>query len=240
MKRITLALIAMLIALTVSAQTNYVLITGVSNYGTGNPDHNLVSTTKDAKDLSKLFRQMPNTKVTVLTSKYATAENVTKKLKAILTVAKKDDKIFFFFSGHGAKDNMVYYQGGMYNYGDFVKVLSKAKTSNIYCFIDCCNSGNAKGYIEDPAYSSNHDMTFFLASRDVENSREDPILLRNGFLTQALLKGLRGMSDTNKDKAVTVSELYTYVYNDVLKKNEEQHTQLVCPKNAVNSVLVKW
>lgn len=238
MKRFAITLISMIFALTLSAQTTYVLLTGVSNYN--DPVNNLQSTTKDVKDLAAIFKQFPNTKTVMLTSKHATAENVTKKLKAILTLAKKEDRIIFFFSGHGSTDNMVYYNGGFYNYGSLINLFATAKTDKVYAFIDCCHSGFAKKYAEDPAYTSNHKMTLFLASREEEKSREDSQLLRNGLFTQSLLNGLRGLCDSNKDKAVTVSELYTYMYKEVLKLNPEQHTQLVCTKDALDAVLLKW
>lgn len=240
MKRITITLISMLFALTLSAQTTYVLLAGVSNYGTGNPEHNLQSTTRDVKDMTAIFKQFPNTKTVTITSKYATAENITKKLNAILTLAKKNDRIFFFFSGHGGDDNMVCYQGGLYNYGSLMKLFAKAKTDQVYAFIDCCNAGCAKKYADDATYTANHPMTFFLASRGEEYSKEDASLLRNGYFTQALLKGLRGMSDSNEDRAVTVSELYKYVYNEVVKINPEQHPQLVSSKDALDAVILKW
>ena len=237
MKRFAITLISMLFALTLSAQTTYVLLTGVSNYN--DPKNNLQSTTKDVKDLAAIFKQFPNTKTVMLTSKHATAENVTKKLKAILTLAKKEDRIIFFFSGHGSTDNMVYYNGGFYNYGSLIKLFATAKTDKVYAFIDCCHSGTAKKFAEDPAYTSNHKMTLFLATRDDEFSK-DNVLLRNGIFTQLLLNGLRGLSDSNKDKAITVSELYTYMYKEVLKVEPRQHTQLVCTKDALDAVLLKW
>lgn len=238
MKRIAITLISMLFALTLSAQTTYVLLAGISNYD--DPRNNLMSSTRDVKDLKAVFDQFSNTKTVLITSKYATAENITKKLNAILTLAKKEDRIFFFYSGHGIKDNMVCYHGGLYNYGALLKMFAKAKTDQVYAFFDCCFSGSAKKFAENTAYTSNHKMTLFLASRDDEVSVEDHNLIRNGFFTQALLKGLRGMSDKNHDKAVTVSELYAYIYQDVLKQNDEQHPQLVCSKDALDAVLLQW
>ena len=85
-----------------------------------------------------------------------------------------------------------------------------------------------------------NDQAFFVACRADEYSVESPIL-GAGYFTQALLKGLRGKSDKDNNRQITVMELFKYIYSDVLKRsNEQQHPQLIAPPSMHNVVLTKW
>lgn len=81
-------------------------------------------------------------------------------------------------------------------------------------------------------------------------SQEDSGWIGAGYLTQALLKGIRGMADTDHNKEVTVMELFKYIYKDVTARVEKrnsnapddrykvrQHPQLVAAKRSYNMVL---
>lgn len=82
-----------------------------------------------------------------------------------------------------------------------------------------------------------------MSSRADEYSIEHP-WVGHGFFTQALLKGLRGKADANKDKKITVRELFNYVYNDVqhstANMEASQHPQLIGVKEVADAVVVDW
>jgi uncharacterized caspase-like protein len=71
---------------------------------------------------------------------------------------------------------------------------------------------------------------------------------KHSIFGQAVIKGLRGMADKNRDRSVTLIELYEYVYNEVVSRMNGsrevggmvQHPQLICPSRANNVVLAKW
>lgn len=244
MKKISMILLPLLfLVLQVNAQRTYALLAGVSNYN--DKEVNLANTTKDVKEMQTVWKQQ-GAVVATITSKYATPENIMKKLDAIVKLAKAEDKIIFFFSGHGTAGSIVGYGPMLLPYKEIVKKLSTARTQNIFCFVDACKSGSVTddaGSNYSWGQATGNKITFMMASRSSELSWENQ-WLGNGFFSQAVLKGLRGKADANGDRKITIAELYKYVYADVTErtKNSEapQHPQLIGPKSHFNVVLTKW
>ena len=83
-----LLLTLLLIVLQVNAQRTYALLAGVSNYN--DTEVNLANTTKDVKEMQSVWKQQ-GAVVATITSKYATPENIMKKLDAIVKLAKAED-----------------------------------------------------------------------------------------------------------------------------------------------------
>ena len=243
MKRIALFFIAALISIGINAQKTYALLTGISNYGFDGL--NLRNTTKDVKQLKKILDQQDMI-VTTLTSKYATRENMEKKLNAIIQLAKPEDRIIFFFSGHGNTGSFLAYGPQSFSYRELMSFFAKAKAKEVFCFIDACMSGSA-GEIFEYDWSNDPNIhkgvTFFMSSRAEEYSTENN-WIGHGFFTQALLKGLRGKADKNGDRNVTVIELFNYIYNDVTARTHDyeqiQHPQLIGPGSSHNTILTNW
>lgn len=223
----------------INART-FVLATGVSNYG--DPWSNLTQTTKDAKRFKALFETQTKD-ITLLTSKNVTRENVLAKLRAISNRARKGDRVIFFYSGHGMPGAICGYDMPI-AYDDIIDVLSGSDASEKICFIDACYAGSineknsSKGW--QKSIKGTKDQAFFVSCRGDEYSVENPII-GAGYFTQALLKGLRGKSDIDKNKEVTVIELFKYIYKDVLRRSKEsQHPQLIAPESMYDIVLMKW
>lgn len=238
MKRITTMLALLLVVVICNART-FVLATGVSNYG--NEDVNLSQTTKDAKRFKEVMSTQTKD-ITLLTSKNVTKANVLEKLRAICNRAQKGDQIIFFYSGHGMPGAICGYDQPIL-YDDIVNILSSSSASQKICYIDACHAGSmAKA--TDTDWTKNvkelKDQIFFVSCRADEYSSESPFL-GAGYFTQALLKGLRGKSDSDNNKEITVLELFKYIYEDVLKRSKEkQHTQLIAPKSMYDVVVAKW
>lgn len=213
-----------------SART-FVLCTGVSDYA----DPQINDLTRPGKD-AVLFGKLMKTQtqdVTVLTSKHATAENIISSLRYICSVAKAEDRIIFFFSGHGGPDMIVAHDATI-AYSTLDSVLKTAKSKTVMCFIDACFAGTAASNVR-----SNY--VFFVSSRPDEVSQEEPHWVGAGFLSQALMKGMRGKADYNGDRKVTVIELFRYIYKDVTtRSSEEQHPQLIASKSMYDTVVVQW
>lgn len=244
MKTKVLILLFTLISFGVQAQKTYVLLTGVSNYGT--KDNNLHNSTKDVKSLKTIFESQKAI-VGVLTGKNVTRDNLEKKLNAIVQLAKPEDKIIFFFSGHGMIGGFVAYGPDIISYSYLTDIFSKAKTRNVFCFIDACMSGSSaasavEGETED-RYIFNKNITFVSSSRILEQSIEND-WVGHGFFTQALLKALRGKADVNQDRNITLMELFNYIYNDVTartnKGEKTQHPQLIGPSSLYETIITSW
>lgn len=248
MKRIILvAVIGLLCAVQMNAQRTYVLAAGVSAYQEQNK---LSQTTKDVKAFAKLMKtQTPD--VTVLTSQYASRENILEKLRAICNRAGKNDRVVFFFSGHGGSGAMCAYDGNggnyMLSYTDLMAVLKSSQAKEKICYVDVCHAGSAANVLntKEKSYTWSKDasgaqIVFFVSSRADEYSNENS-WTGAGFFTRALLKGLQGKADANSDREITVIELFKYIYNDVVSRsNKGQHPQLIASKSAYQIVLTKW
>lgn len=231
----------LIMVINVQART-FVLCIGVSSYQ--NSDNNLSQTTKDAKQFKSVIEN--HTKdITILTSKYANKENILEKLRAISNRAQKGDKIILFFSGHGYHGGIVAHDKHL-TYQEVNDVLSKSSASAKICFVDACHAGSVNG-VRDNSRSykapSSGNIIYMMSSRADEYSIEHP-WVGHGFFTQALLKGLRGKADANRDKKITVRELFNYVYNDVqhttANMEASQHPQLIGVKEVAEAVVVDW
>lgn len=241
MRRIAFSLLLVIIsAIAINART-FVLVTGVSNYGDVN--NNLTQSTKDAKRFKDVMETQTKD-ITILTSSNVTRANVLEKLSAICNRAQKGDQVVFFYSGHGMPGGICGYDTSI-SYDDIVKILSASEASAKICYIDACHAGSmssaAKSYDSwAKEAKSFNDQAFFVSCRSDELSFEHPFL-GAGLFTQALIKGLKGKSDKNGDKNITVIELFRYIHGDVMKhSNELQHPQLIAPESMYDVVVSKW
>lgn len=235
-------LIMIFLAEIMNAQTTYVMSIGVSKYADSN--NNLSQTTKDAKS----FRDIMNIhtdKITLLTSRYANRDNILKKLNSLSKLAKEDDKLIIFYSGHG-------YPGGIYPYDEPVSyqeindILKCSKAKEKICIFNACHTGSISDVKKEMATykaPSSGNIIYIMSSRADEFSYEHPIA-GHCIFTTGMLKGLRGKADANNDKKITVSELFNYVYNDVVHTTASldlsQHPQLIGVKSVADAVIVDW
>lgn len=227
--------------LNIQART-FVICVGVSVYQ--NSANNLSQTTKDAKQFKAVMEN--HTKdITILTSKYANKNNVLEKLRALCNRAGKEDKIIFFFSGHGYPGGIVAHDAHI-TYQDLNNMLSQSSASAKICFVDACHAGSVEDVKDNTRQykaPTTGNIIYMMSSRANEYSIEHP-WVGHGFFTQALLKGLRGKADANKDKKITVKELFNYVYNDVqhttANMEASQHPQLIGVKAVADAVVVDW
>lgn len=223
----------------------FVLIAGVSNYE--NEQVNLAQTTKDAKAFKKVMDSQTKD-IILLTSKYASKTNILNKMTVICNKARSTDRIIFFFSGHGMPGGICTSTEDVISYTELVNLLSTSQAHEKICFIDACHSGSVAN---EKAFSSKNlslstlskgksDQIYFVGCRGDEYSIENN-WVGAGFFSQALIKGLRGKSDTNENKEITVIELFKYIYKDVVKRSKYgQHPQLIAPKNMYETIVATW
>lgn len=229
MKRFTTSILSILLLCFMVQARTFVLVTGVSNYG--NADINLQQTTKDAKAFKRVMETQTKD-ITLLTSSNANRTNILSKLKAICNRAQASDRIIFYFSGHGMPGAICTYDNAL-TYDDLVATLATSAAKEKICFIDACHAGTAsqsqKAASADKenknqlskAIKGKKGQVFFVGCRGDEYSFEHP-WVGAGFFTQATIKGLRGKSDSNSDKNITVKELFKYIYNDVTQRSKQK------------------
>lgn len=241
MKR-TLILLAVLLFMAGNAMAGrtYVLVAAVSNYQNSSAD--LPTTTNDAKRVAKLW-QRHSQDVSLITSRYATREKLLSKLQEIAVAANSDDRIVFFFSGHGSDGCIIAYDMNPVYYTEIIDILAASKAGNKQVFIDACKAGSATGIGQNDRWReklANGNIVFMLASRGEELSVADNFMMA-GWFSHAYLKGIEGRADANSDRIVTVMELFTYIYNDVTSRSKnKQHPQLIATKEHQNDTVLTW
>lgn len=240
MKRLLFIILCIFLYANGRAQNTYVLVTGVSRYQDEN--NNLAQTTKDAKAFAELMKSQTKN-VSILTSSYASRTGIISMLNKICDTVKPEDRIIFYYSGHGSPGGIYVYDGYL-PYSDLIEVFSKANCKEIISFVDACHAGSIVSK-KDNSYEwakrvQQTDMIFYMACRGDEYSYEHP-WVGNGYFTQSLLKGLRGKSDSNRDKLITVQELFRYIHADVVRRSDdEQHPQLIASPASYEKILARW
>lgn len=223
MKRIISIIIGCVVAFAIHAET-YVVCVGIGNYS--DPKiQNLTKTEADAKAMAEFYKK-GTTNVITITGKYATKSQILNSLKSQFARAKANDKIIFFFSGHGYPGGFCPYdmtkiEEGL-KYSDVISIMQKSKAKSKFIFADACHSGAIRqdGSGSEPKSGN---VLLFLSSRGNEYSAESPFLA-NGYFTKHLLRGLGGGADSNRDKRITAKELFNYVSDGVKSQtNNQQH-----------------
>jgi WD40 repeat protein len=221
----------------VTAPTRVFLVAvGVSHYR--DDKQNLTYAHKDANDLIGFWTDQgkqgkPETVQTLpLIDADATKEKIV-EAKSFLAKAGVDDVVILFIAGHGLLDA----EGGYYfgtadidfrhpsgrglTYEAIEGVLDGIQARKKLLLIDTCHAGEvdkgeefalAQALFANLQRSTGAEVIAAVSGADVARENSD---WTNGAFTSALLKGLRGSADSNKDGTVTISELRNYVIKQV-------------------------
>ncbi len=166
--------------------------------------------------------------IRILIDEDATRLKILQALNEIFLKADDNDVVMLYYSGHGLEGTFIPidYDGtnNLISHEEVKDILNRSKAKHKICYLDACYSGSllaAKGpfsnsllYFYDELDKTPGGTAFFLSSKNKEFSLEDGGL-RQGIFSHFLIKGLKGMADFNKDKTITVKELFDYVYKNV-------------------------
>lgn len=213
----------------------YVLAVGVSKYQ--NPDYNLDLAAKDARDLAAVFEKQSGklySKVIVrlLTDDKATKDEVLGGLEWLKREVTSRDVGVMFLAGHGMNDNTGNYYFLPHNVDvtqlvrtgiaqNDIKITLNALAGKAIFFVDSCHSGNALGTAKTRAItdvnafvselaSAENGVIVFTASTGRQLSQESASW-GNGAFTKAVVEGLNGKADFQKNGKITHKGLDYYV-----------------------------
>jgi uncharacterized caspase-like protein len=229
------------------ASDTYAVIVAVEDYKVMTAlDGDLKYTVDDAMKMTKFLMSkeggsVPKENIYLLTNKKARKANIIYYTKQLFAKAKEGDKVIFYFSGHGTKGAFVPYDvtksGRNLLYFAEVKSLFKvAKCKTKLLYADACFSGGLKEKSSKKLKKiltknsnlkaiSNQQIAVMLSSSKNETSIEMP-RLKQGLFTYAIIKGLKGLADKNKDNIITIEELFKYVhYYTVTTAKKVNHSQ---------------
>jgi len=172
---------------------------------------------------------LPDEQVRVLIDEEATRENVMGSMDELFGMAGPNDLIIFYFSGHGLNGSFLPIDFDGFNnkiiHEEIAAAFNKSKARFKLCLADACHSGSliAMRSVEpEPElvkfYSSlakSVSGTALLMSSKAEETSLESSGLRQGVFSHFLIRGLKGEADTNKDKVVTVQELFDFINDKV-------------------------
>jgi hypothetical protein len=216
----------------------WVVIVGIAAYENIKP---LTYTKDDAYRMYAFYKSpeggsLPDHQIALLIDEDATRKNVINAIKNIYSQAGKDDIIIFYFSGHGVegafitsefdKDDNEDYKGLLWH-EELQYVFEQSPAKYKYLIADACHAGSftkaskqsntqSRGAFYEAFEQSKGGFVLLLSCMGDEVSLETRGV-RQGVFSHYLLRGLKGESDSDKDRIVSVIELFDYI--DVNVKN---------------------
>ncbi|PIE86187.1 MAG: hypothetical protein CSA05_01925 [Bacteroidia bacterium] len=248
MKKNTLTTILLLTLLQFSlvAQKKHVLIVGIADYLHDIPDLHYSD-----DDAYRFYAYMKSTKggsvpdenIAILIDEAATRANILRTMDKIFSKAGKDDILLFYFSGHGGEGFFCPYETSndpksLLLHEDIKKVFKRHKVKNKIVLGDACHAGSIYEGTNHSTPSANAiktNVVIIMSSKYDQTSQENP-KLRQGTFSYYLLRGLQGKADANKDKYITLEELFPYIKANVMNFTQNRQTPFIegkAPKNMI-------
>jgi uncharacterized caspase-like protein len=236
----------------------YAVVVGVANYKNLGPSTgDLRYTLNDAKNfrdvlLSGTMGHVRPENIDILLDEKASKKNILDAMARQFSKADANDRVIFFFSGHGTKTFFVPYDVSVYNpetrlyFHEIKRIYQRSAAAYKLLIADACYSGALKGSGSDARKPQNDSrnaevqVAIMLSSTGNEISVEYPSL-NQGVFSHFLIQGLKGAADGNKDKRVTIEELYYYVrdntYAFVKKRTGKSQRPILFGKFERNMVM---
>jgi len=167
---------------------------------------------------------LPDNQIKILVDEDATRSNIIGALKSTFLKADENDVIFFYYSGHGLAGSLIPVDYDGYNNqlmnSEITQIFNQSNAKHKVIFSDACYSGSLLA-MKSPLnqmmrkYYQSFEQTegglaFLTSSKSEEVSLEDSGL-RQGVYTHFLIRGLQGEADKDRNKIVTISELFNFV-----------------------------
>jgi hypothetical protein len=208
----------------------WAVIVGVSRYSSM---PSLKYTDDDAFKIHAFFKgpeggALPDAQVKLLIDEEATRKHILDGFRDMAAKAGENDVLLFYFSGHGIKGAFLPqdFDGKHFvvQHSDLMEIMEKSRAKSKIIIADACHSGSfgikGQGYEQTldnfyDAFDKSEGGTVMLLSSKAEETSVESNGLRQGIFSHFLIRGLKGSANMNGDKIVTVSELFTYVSENV-------------------------
>lgn len=220
----------------------WAVLVGVAQY---NQLQVLRYTDDDAYKLSGFLRSpeggaVPESQMAVLIDEDAKRDAIIQALVRAANQADENDVLIFYFSGHGIEGAFLPVDfDGVHNklpHAEIRDILNISRAKSKIVLADACHSGSlftAKtpvSQVLEKYYAafalSKGGLALLLSSRSNEYSLEDN-KLRAGVFSYYLMKGVRGIADSNMNGVITVQELFTYLHANVRSYTLNAQTPLL-------------
>lgn len=221
--------------------STYAVIVGISKYENLSIDEQLDFADKDATVFadylkSKAGGSVPEENIRLLINETATFSAIYEAINWLTEKCGKDDKAYFYFSGHGDLENFTIAQDGYlisYNTpkGNYVynavsidylnkiaNTLSVRNNGKVILITDACHSGSLAGNKSGPYLAA--EQLRKTAANEIRMTSCDKNQLSNentvwggghGAFSYYLIKGLQGQADIKPDGIITVNEIKNFM-----------------------------
>ena len=239
MKKLLCVALLLLIMPCMVKATTYLVSIGISDYPGTSLDLNLP--VNDAQTITWVYSKNKDLRYCQLLNENATRANIIKAMDKVFSMAKANDVVVLYYSGHGYEGGFRVYDTNL-SYNEIREAMAKTKCKNKMIFADACFSGqlrsnNKNSTANESAKKAN--VMLFLSSRNDEVSIENSAM-ENGFFTTYLQKGLKGAADKNEDRIITAKELFDYVHKNVIRISNNQQHPVMWGKFSDNMTVMKW
>lgn len=206
-------------------QATYAVIVGIADYKiTDYRNGDLRYADQDARRFGEFLRSstggaVPAQNIVLLINRNATKASIVSALR-LFEKAAPSDRVIFYFSGHGLRGGFLPYDVSATNpatvlsHREVKTAFKPSAASTKLCIADACLSGSmtAREAWNSPASQevASSNVVLMLSSRSTQPSVESG-LRRGGVFTHFLLSGLGGKADANRNRTVTIKELYDYL-----------------------------
>lgn len=211
----------------------YALVVGVALY---NHTKSLKYTDDDAYRIYAFLKSpeggaLPDEQITLLIDEAATRSSILTAMEKTARKAGPEDIIFVYLSGHGLQGTFVPHDfDGKKNLVTYQELFDKldASTGKHKIFIaDACHSGSMVAYAKAPIdeqiaflydqFEQTGSGTAFISSSKSEEVSLEHGGMRQGIFSHYLIRGLKGEANRDKDRIITVHELYNFLSSEVKK-----------------------
>lgn len=232
------------------AARTWVLVVGLLEWKREDYFNPFPKTNRKDAVLVNSFRNkgVPNSHILYIQDQAGTLKNIEEGMANFLPKAKPGDTLFFYFCGHGykedynAKDAPVYFACyDAYDWGvkgwrvdKIIPAIDKYfPGSQVMLTADCCYSGALAQCVNK--YSGRLNLTALASSTDKETSTE------NWTFTECLVNGFNGepFVDANKDGIITIAELANHTKKDMTLVEKQEAAFAVNNNDENDNVIAK-
>ncbi|GAB3976134.1 hypothetical protein GCM10028806_35010 [Spirosoma terrae] len=214
-----------------SFATTYAVVVAIADYLHFPPSQgDLKYTVSDAQNFYNYLRsdlggKVPQNQMRYLVNNHASKSNITAALRYLFKFAKPEDKVIFYFSGHGDHGAFIPYdfdksEASTLFHREVKEIFKNCRAKTKICIADACYSGsitqkdiprNIKSKLESkPAI----DVVILMSSRPNETSIESA-KLHQGLFSHFLLEGMKGKADKDNNRQISIEELFQFVHSNV-------------------------
>ncbi|WP_435356434.1 Tudor-knot domain-containing protein [Emticicia sp. SJ17W-69] len=240
MKNIILCFLLLLSNLSVIAQTKtgfsrtWVFMVGVLEWADANSFASFEKKERVDAKIMRFFQNngVPSNQIKYLKDQQATTKSVRAAFVSFLKQAQKGDRLFFYYCGHGYKNEgekvcFANYQGEDWSAEEIVRTVNENFAGNQAFFTaDCCNSGGLVKEVQK------YPLREYVALSSVVPT---DVSTGNWTFSNALLYGLQGKNfiDINNNGSITLDELSKYI-DEEMAVVEGQKAAYFVPKSMKN------